>query len=164
MDYNCPENMVVELIANESLSELAKVMKDDDSYIKYNRGLTKKSIIAKAVKENYEKQLKTSINIRNVADWIIEFTDYLMGTHSYEFIENPYKVKEESVINDKNMFYAYIALSAKLQNEKNWRALLKEKMGSIDFSKKNPLWENIGLLDCKDAAKTLREKLYNLFN
>jgi len=118
MDYNCPENMVVELIANESLSELAKVMKDDDSYIKYNRGLTKKSIIAKAVKENYEKQLKTSINIRNVADWIIEFTDYLMGTHSYEFIENPYKVKEESVINDKNMFYAYIALSAKLQNEK----------------------------------------------
>jgi len=42
--------------------------------------------------------------------------------------------------------------------------LLKEKMGSIDFSKKNPLWENIGLLDCKDAAKTLREKLYNLFN
>lgn len=162
-DYTKPENLVVELIADDKLSELAKVMKDDDAYIRFNRALTKKSVIAQAVKECYEEQLNISSNIRKVAKWIIEFTDYLMGLYSEEFITNPYKIKETSIINHKNMFYGYIALSAKLQNNKNWKEILQQKMNSIDFDKNNQLWKDLGMLNQRDANKTLRNKLYNLF-
>lgn len=163
MDYTKPENLVIEAIIDDKLSELAKVMKDDDNYIRLNKALTKKSIIATAIKENYGEQLNISTNIRAVARWIVEFTDYLMGLYVDEFINNPYEIKKTSVINHKNMFYGYIALSAKLQNNRQWKELLKRKMESIDFNITNPLWKDLGMLNNSDANKALRNKLYNLF-
>jgi len=162
-DYNKSENLIVDAIMDDRLSELAKVMKDDDSYIKLNRALTKKSIIAHAIKENYEDELKVGINIRNIARWIIEVTDYLMGLYTDEFIVKPYQIKESSNINHKNIFYGYIALSKALYGNKDWKELLKHKMDSIDFDKNNTLWRDIGLIGTGDANKTLRYKLYNLF-
>lgn len=163
MDYSKPENLVIEAIMDDKLSELAKVMKDDDSYIRLNKALTKKSIIATAIREKYGEQLNISTNIRTVARWIVEFTDYLMGLYVDEFINNPYEIKKTSVINHKNMFYGYIALSAKLQNNRQWKELLKQEMESIDFNITNPLWKDLGMLNNKDANKSLRNKLYNLF-
>ena len=164
-DYSRSENLVIDVIMDDRLSELAKVMKDDDQYIKLNRALTKKSIISEAIKECYTEDLKTSINIRKIGKWIVEFTDYLMGTYAEEFIANPYTIKETSMINNKNMFYAYIALSKQLQGNSNWEELMKQKIESIDFSISNKLWKDIGLLNNKnkDASKVLRNKLYKLF-
>lgn len=162
-DYNKAENLVIDVIVDDKLSELAKIMKEDDSYIRLKKALTKKSIIANAVQECYTEQLKISTNIRNIGKWVVEFTDYLMGLYSEEFIVNPYVVQETSVINHKNIFYGYIALSAKLQNNKDWKNLLKQKMQSIDFNKENQLWKDFGMLNNNnDANKTLRSKLYKL--
>ncbi len=164
MDYSRPENLVVSVIEDDKLSELAKVMKDDDRYIKLNKALTKKSIIAQAVKECYGEQIEVSTNIRRIGKWIVEFTDYLMGTYVEEFVINPYTIKEKSMINQKNMFYGYIALSAKLMNNKNWEDILIKKMKSIDFNKDNQLWKDIGIIqNNKDANKSQRNKLYELF-
>jgi hypothetical protein len=163
MDYSKPENLVIEAIMDDKLSELAKVMKDDDAYIRLNKALTKKSIIATVIREKYGEQLNISTNIRAVARWIVEFTDYLMGLYVDELINNPYEIKKTSVINHKNMFYGYVALSAKLQNNRQWKELLKQKMESIDFNITNPLWKDLGMLNNKDANKSLRNKLYNLF-
>ncbi len=163
MDYNKPENLVVDVIVDDRLSELAKVMKDDDAYIRLNRALTKKSIVAQAISECYEEQLKVSTNIRSIGKWIVEFTDYLMGLYTEEFIVNPYDVKQNSMINHKNMFYGYIAMSASLQGNKDWKELLKDKMESIDFSNENQTWRDIGITNNKDANKTTRNKLYYLF-
>ena len=164
-DYSRSENLVIDVIIDDRLSELAKVMKDDDQYIKLNRALTKKSIISEAIKECYTEDLKTSINIRKIGKWIVEFTDYLMGTYAEEFIANPYTIKETSFINNKNMFYGYIALSKQLQGNSKWEELMMQKIESIDFSIGNKLWKDIGLLNNKnkDASKVLRNKLYKLF-
>lgn len=164
MDYSKPENLVVDVIVDDKLSELAKIMKDDDAYIRLNKALTKKSIIAQAVKECYNEKLGMSVNIRNIGRWIVEFTDYLMGYYVEEFITNHYKVKEISMINNKNMFFGYIALSAKLMDNKDWQNILIQKMQSIDFSRDNPLWKEIGIVqNNKDANKAQRNKIYNLF-
>jgi len=164
-DYSRPENLVIDVIMDDRLSELAKVTKDDDQYIKLNRALTKKSIISEAIKECYTEDLKTSINIRKIGKWIVEFTDYLMGTYAEEFIANPYTIKETSFINNKNMFYGYIALSKQLQGNSKWEELMKQKIESIDFNISNKLWKDIGLLNNrnKDVSKVLRNKLYKLF-
>ena len=164
MDYSLVENLAVDAIIDDKLSELAKVMKDDDAYIKNNRALTKKSIIAKAIIENYEEQLETSINIRAISNWIVEFTDYLMGSYIKEFITNPYEIKKNSMINHKNMFYGYIALSSELYNNSDWKILMKEKIESIDFNNEAQLWKDLGMVNnTDDANKTLRYKLYNFF-
>ena len=163
MDYNKPENLIIDTIIDDKLSELAKVMKDDDAYIRLNRALTKKSIVAQAIEENYKEQLSTSTNIRSISRWIAEFTDYLMGLYIDEFINKPYEIKGYSVINHKNMFYGYIALAAALQDNKNWKDILKQKMESIDFNADNPIWRNVGINNNKDANKTTRNKLYQIF-
>lgn len=163
MNYNQPENLVVDVIMNDRLSELAGKMKDDDAYIKLNRALTKKSIIARAIKECYGKKLDVSTNIRNIGNWIVEFTDYLMGLYTEEFINNPYEIKQTSLINHKNMFYGYIALSSILQNKQDWKQCLKKTMESIDFSNTNKLWRDIGILNNEDSNKITRHKLYSLF-
>ena len=168
-DYEKKENKVVNAIFNEDLSELAKVTKDDNNYIRINRALTKKIIIAEAVKDNYNDELETSININSVGKWIVKVTDYLMGTYIEEFIRKPYEIKQHSFINHKNMFYGYIALSSALYNHKDdknedeWQLLLKQKMESIDFNRSNKMWKDLGMINDIDASKTLRNNLYELF-
>jgi len=159
-DLNKKENLVVSVIADDKISKLAKVMKEQESEIKLEKGLVTKNIIADAIKENYE--LDDTTDIRALGNWIVEFTDYLFSLYFDELIKNPYELKENSYIGHKNMFYGYIALSAKLWNDDNWKDETKEIMESIDFNKENPLWRELSI-ETKIANKTLRNKLYNLF-
>jgi len=160
-NLNKKENQVISVIADDKISKFKKIMKNQEREIKLNKGLTTKNIIAEAIKENYE--LDETTDIRALGKWIAEFIDYLMGVYPEEFITNPYEIKENSVINHKKIFYGYIALSAKLYNNDNWKQITKDKMNSIDFNKRNSLWRDLGLLSSRDANKTLRNKLYNLF-
>jgi hypothetical protein len=163
MDYNKTENLAVDAIIDNKFSDFAKTIKEDDNYIRLNRALTKKSIIATAIKENYSNQIKNTMDMRNISGWVVEFMDYLMGSYSEEFITNPYKIKKTSFINHKNMFFGYIALSKVLYGKDDWRDSLKKVVDSIDFNLGNSLWKDIGLIGNNDANKTLRYKLYNLF-
>lgn len=161
-DYSKNENRVVEAIM-DSKGDLSKVVKETDDYIRTNRGLTTKSILAQAIADKYSDQIEISVNVRKVANWIVEFTDQLMGLYVDEFIAYPYKVKEISYINNKNLFYGYIALSAKLYNNDNWKELLKQKMESLDFNITNPQWRDIGIIGDRDTNKSTRNKIYSLF-
>lgn len=160
-DMDRKENLVVSVIADDKISRLNRVMVEQKAEVKNNKGLTTKNIIAEAIKENYE--IDDTTDIRSLGNWIIEFTDALMGLYPEAFITDPYTVRENSMINDENIFYGYIALSAKLYNNPEWKMLLKNKMESIDFDKTNPLWRHIGLVRKKNANKALRNKLYELF-
>lgn len=158
-DLNKKENLVVKVISDDKISKLAKVMKDQELEIKHERGLVTKNIIAEAIAENYH--LDETTDIRAIGNWIVEFTDYLFSLYPKEFITNPYVITKQSVINYKNMFYAYIALSAKLKDNPNWKEIVSDKMQSIDFDKENQLWKDIGLVTNR-VNKVLRNKLYEL--
>ena len=159
-DLNKKENLVVSVITDDKISKLAKVMKEQESELKLNKGLVTKNIIAEAIAENYI--LDDTTDIRGLGSWIVEFTDYLFSLYPESFIINPYKTKEISMINHKYMFYGYIALSADLKNNIQWKEILKERINKIDFDKNNPLWQEIGI-DSRITNKTLRKKLYNIF-
>ena len=161
-DYSKSENLLIDKIM-DSRGELSTVTKDTDSYVKENRGLTTKSILAEAIRDNYEGKIEISINRDSVANWIVEFTNYLMGYFIDDFITKPYEVKKHSYINNMNMFYGYIALSAKLQNNSQWKDILKQKIESIDFSKSNSMWKDIGIIGERKINKTIKNKLYKLF-
>lgn len=160
-DYSKDENLVIDKII-DSKGDLANVTKDTDSFVKSDRGLTTKSILAEAIKDNYN-QLDSAMNRDNIASWIVEFTNYLMGVYSDEFIVSPYEIKKTSYINNLNMFYGYIALSATLQNNKDWKELLRQKIDSIDFSIDNPMWRDLGVIKENKIGKPTKNKLYKLF-
>ncbi len=164
-DYDQPENLVLDKIM-DSRGDLANASTNTDNFVKNNIGLVTKAILAEAIKDNYKDQLITDMDKSDVANWIVEFTNYLMGIYPKEFVveETRYEIKKTSYINNLNMFYGYIALSATLKNNKNWKNILKQKMNSIDFSKSNPLWENnIGITKETKVTKNVKDNIYLYF-
>lgn len=157
-DLSKIENLVVGVIADDRISKLSKVMKEQNSEVKLQKGLVTKNIIAEAIAENYK--LDNTTDIRGLGQWIVEFTDYLFSLYPEEFITDPYKFKDSSVLNHRNMFYGYIALSK--YQKSDWRNKVKEKIESIDFNINNPVWKEIGLF-ANRINKTRRNKLYKLF-
>ncbi|MFA5557862.1 MAG: hypothetical protein WDA59_00155 [Methanofastidiosum sp.] len=156
-DLSKKENLVVSVVADDKISKLNKVMKEQEAEVKLGKALTTKNIVATAIAENYT--LDETTDIRELGKWIIEFTDYLMSLYPEEFVIGS---EVDNLINHKNMFYAYIALSAKLRYNLNWKEILKKKMESINFDKENILWREMGITSNKRANKTLRNKLYRL--
>lgn len=166
-DYNKPENRVLNIMSDEK-SKIFDIMKETDTHITKNQALVKKSNIALAISEIYGDDLVINDevdgdNVRIIGRWLAEFFDYMIKLYSYDFKEKPYEVKEYSFINWKNMFYGYVALSKVLKDKEDWRNLFKKKMESLNFLNSNPKWQNIGMLNTKDANVTLRKNLYNLF-
>lgn len=161
-DYSKNENLVLDKII-DSKGDLANVIKDTNDFMKSDRGLVSKPIIAEAIKDIYGDQLESAMNRDDIANWVVEFTNYLMGIYSNEFIVTPYEIKKTSYINNLNMFYAYIALSAILKNNKDWKEILKQKISSIDFDINNPLWTSIGLNKESKINKATKTDLYKLF-
>lgn len=161
-DYSKNENLVLDKIM-DSHGDLANVTKDTDAFVKSNRGLTTKIILAEAIRDNYQDQLDSAMKRDEIANWIVEFTNYLMGVYVEEFIVNPYEIKQTSYINNLNMFYGYIALSSVLKDNKEWKELLKKKIDSIDFSIDNPMWRDIGVIKENKIGKPTKSKLYKLF-
>ena len=162
MDANKKENVIVDFIINDKFSRFSKVIKlQKDEIIKLKKGgLVTKNIIADTIMDNYK--LDDATDIKELGVWIIDFMDYLMSLYKNEFILDPYSIQDVSVINHMNMFYGYIALSAELQGNPNWKQLLENKMKSIDFSKENPIWKEIGIFSNK-LNKSIKNKIYKYF-
>lgn len=167
-DYTKAGNRVLSVMKDER-SNLFDIMKETDKHILNNQALVKKSNISEAIEEQYsdllydDKGEQDKDGIRVVGRWLAEFFDYMIKLYSFEFKEEPYKVKEFSFINWKNTFYGYVALSRVLMGKDNWKDLFKEKMKSLDLKNTNDVWQNLGMLNTKDANATLRKKLYTLF-
>lgn len=156
-DYSKKENLVVSRLMDFK-GDLSTNLRDTKEMLKVS-GLTTKYICSEAIKEQYK--IENSSEVEDIAKWLNEFFNYLMGLYVDEFLNKPEYYKNISYINDKKIFAGYIALSSVLYNNKNWKLLLKQKMESIDFSKDNAVWKEIGLHVTKDMNSTTREKLYN---
>jgi len=161
IDETKNENTIVNNIINNSNSEFADKIKESDAELKFS-GLTKKSILSLAIEEQYEEFLNTKIYNIEISNWIVDFTNYLMGLYPNEFLFNVDKTKKVSYINNRNMFIGYIALSRKLYKQDDWKSKTVKIMNSIDFSIENSIWKNIRI-DDNILNKTSRKELYNLF-
>lgn len=156
-------NLVVDNIRDDRNSELGLQIKNSDEELKHS-GLTKKSILSMSINECYQDRLQNRIQAKAISDWLVDFFNYLMGLYVDEFIINVKETRKHSIINHKNMFYAYISLSAQLYNNDNWKQILKDSMGRVNFKTdpENPLYKEI-LLSEENLSKTVKKNLYNTF-
>lgn len=92
-----------------------------------------------------EFNITARIDVREVADYLGEFFDYLIGKNQEEFSADADTKK--SLMNYNKMFAGYVALAAKMKKEDIEPRKVNDVIENIDFAKENPLWQEIGVLN-----------------
>jgi hypothetical protein len=161
LDENDLGNIVVKTIKNQ-MSEFSDKIKDSENELKFG-GLTKKSIIVEAAKDNYKKLLTNKIEAEEIGEHINKVVNYIFGLYQDEFLNNPNKYKEISFINNKNMFYGYIYLSSLCYKKEDWKPKIKETLIKSDFTLDNTLWKDYKIDKSEDINKSSKNKIYNYF-
>jgi hypothetical protein len=105
----------------------------------------------------------------DVGDFLVSYFDYLIGSYPDAFINNVEETRKTSLINDNNFFIGYIVLGRKLYNAKLKPRDVIKYIKDIDFSRDNPLWKELGILDEKGnitetnkARKAIKQYFENI--
>lgn len=123
--------------------------------------LTTYSTLSETIDEEFT--METKADAMDVGDYLCEFFNYLIGSFSNEFIKQYDEYKENSLINDNNMFAGYIVLARRMQEENLKISALKKILNNIDFNKENPLWVELGILDNGKLTIKARDNIKEYF-
>jgi hypothetical protein len=112
-----------------------------------NRELVTYNVLSDTIDEEFK--LETKLDSLDIGDFLTKYFDFLMGYFPNEFINNIEETRKNSLINDNNIFIGYIILARKLYEAKVNPKEVKKYIDEIDFSRSNPLWTKLGILDDK---------------
>lgn len=150
LDKSKIENLVVDLIIDNSLFELSDKIKNTEQELKYN-GYTKKSILAMAIADNYGDLLINKSKAKEISEWLVDFLNNIN-----QFLN------EHNNSTNKYMFMAYIGFSRKLYGVNDWEDIVSKVFSNYDFGKNNQRHNYITTLT-GNLNKSIKNKLYNLF-
>jgi hypothetical protein len=105
------------------------------------------------------------INVYNVTEFLIKFFNFLFGKYENEFLNDPKKYREVSLINQNNVIgVGYIVLARRMMENKLDPSEIMRIMDTINFSKDNKDWIELGILnekgnitDTPKARKAIKE-------
>lgn len=140
-------------------------LKDRVSQTKDVHKIADELVAYKVLAEEIDKQfdLDKMINVYKVSSYLTKFFNILLGTYEDEFLNNPNKYRETSLVNNNNMFIAYVVLASRLMYNNQEPHAIIGIMESINFNKDNPLWSELGVLnegkitDTPKARNAIRE-------
>lgn len=101
------------------------------------------NVLTDAIEREFPMEFRRDTD--KVAKYLGKFFDELIAEYSEEFLRN--KNEDRSLINYNKMFAGYVALAARMQKEDVELDKLKSILDRIDFSRDNPIWEEIGFLN-----------------
>ena len=161
MEDKSRANGVIQLLKSES--ELRGRISSRKGRINAESGeLVNYLTLSTAIDRNFKIQSKPEEY--EVAEYLTKFFEYLMGLYPEEF--GDYKNRnKQSLIYYNKMFAGYVALAAKMQKENIEIKELATIMKKIDFSRSNPIWMKLGILDENGviSKNTKEEKIENYF-
>jgi len=148
-------DVVVQQLREESdlkgrISQTSKAHTSVDELVAYNT-------LADTIDEMFK--METKVEALDVADYLTDFFNYLIGLYPEEFIKNPQETRKVSLINDNNMFAGYVVLASRMMDKEYKVNKLKTILKDINFNRDNPLWEELEILNnktIKNSNKTRR--------
>jgi DNA-sulfur modification-associated len=156
------DRVVSELMLNSDLKR--KVASTQNTNPNVNE-LVSFKVLSDAIESEFD--INSNLQVKNIAKYLSEFFDTLIGTYPDEFITNISEVKKVSLINDNNMFTGFVALSKKMRDNDISIDNLEEILNKIDFSRNNQMWRELNILDEKGRieknTKTVRNSIKNYF-
>jgi DNA-sulfur modification-associated len=126
-----------------------------------NNEIVSYNVLADTIDEMFE--MNTKRDAMEVAAYLTEFFDYLLGTYHEAFIDNVEKIKEKSLINTNNMFAGYVVLAKRMKDEGVPITKLPNVLDKIDFSRENPEWEKLGILENGTISRKARKQIVEYF-
>lgn len=105
------------------------------------------SVLAKAIDSHF--RFEKMVDVYKVSAYLVKFFNILMGTYENEFLNNPQEYRNKSLINNNNFFVGYIVLAKRLYERNLDPSEIIGIMEKIDFSKDNPLWAELGIINNK---------------
>lgn len=148
-----PKTRIIEMEANRYADTVVQMLRSDSelrgritssTQITRSQGdLVSYNVLSNAIDREFK--MSSRVEAREVAKYLSSFFEYLIGENYDEFSdENDAK---ESLMSYNKVFSGYIALASSMKDlgipESNVNKILKE----VDFSRENPLWRNLGVLD-----------------
>lgn len=119
--------------------------------------VTSYEIMADAIDKFYAP--KKRIEVKDITNTINGYMDYLFGYFDEQLQD------ENNLLFERTFFRGHILLSKRMKDANRDFEDLKEILGDIDFSRSNPMWEELNILSNGkiDAKKSLRyiEKFFN---
>lgn len=119
------------------------------------------AVLADTIDEVF--QIETKKEAMDIAQYLIKFFDYLIGSFPDEFLNNVEEVRKKSLINNNNMFAGYIVLAKRMLENNLPLDTIINVINKIDFDKNNPLWEEIGVLENGKVKDNARKKIKDYF-
>lgn len=130
---------------NEGQCDLKGKITTDAVVIRKNKAYTMFDLMSNTI--DFLWDIKTNMDVNNLAKYLTEFFDYIIGYKVEDFIEFLPDSKEKSVVTYPAMFIGYLAIANKLEKDKNWQDKLREFLDNTDFDLNNPIWREIGIID-----------------
>lgn len=110
-----------------------------------------------------EFKLESKKDAMELAGYLTKFFDYLIGSFPDAFMHNIEQVRDVSLINNNVTFAGYIVLARRMKENNIPISDLPSILEKIDFSKSNPMWEEIGVLENGRISRKARQHMKNFF-
>ena len=128
---------------------------------KLQNHLVSYSMLADTIDQQFT--LNSKKEALELAEYLTRFFDMLIGSYPDAFMENIEEIREKSLINNNNTFAGYIVLAKRMKEENISLSKLKNIIDSIDFSRDNPMWEEIGVLEKGRLSRRSRNSMIKFF-
>jgi hypothetical protein len=103
--------------------------------------------LVNSIEKNFD--LSRTIDRVETFDYLKEFFSTMFDYYQDEFTTNFKETKNTSLLVDNNMFAGYIILASKMKSKGIEPSQVYKYLKNIDFSKTNPLWRELDVLDEK---------------
>lgn len=143
-----------DLVAKELMkkSDLNDKVSDINQIHSINNELVTYNVLADSIDKYFK--LERMADVYDTSDYLIKYFNILLGSFPEEFLDNPNEIRKVSLINENNMFVGYILLASRMMNDNIDASQVRKYIKEIDFSRNNPMWKEIGVLNSEGKMNT----------
>lgn len=132
------QQLKLESDLKDRISQTNRIKTIADELVSYN-------VLTDTIDEQFN--ISNRAEAYDVGDFLVEYFNMLLGSYSEDFLNNPNKSKENSIIAENNMFVGYVVLARRMFEKGIKPRDVKKIINKIDFSRKNSLWIQLGIIN-----------------
>ncbi|WP_137743352.1 DNA sulfur modification protein DndB [Robertmurraya siralis] len=132
------QQLKLESDLKDRISQTNRIKTIANELVSYN-------ILADTIDEEFD--ISNRAESYDVGDFLVEYFNVLVGAYSEDFLDNPSESRKISLLVDNNMFVGYVTLAARLYKKGIKPREVRKIIRQIDFSRTNPLWRQIGIIN-----------------
>lgn len=136
---------------------VVKQLKDSDLKISQSNRVSGDYLVSYNIMADYidsEFDIKNRGMAADIGDYLTDFFNFLLSTVDV----NDDSIRKNSLILENSMFIGHIIIAKRMYESGMKARDIRKIIKTIDFSKENPIWKEVGILDSKNNLTTNSRK------